>query len=294
MEYIQNEIEKEKSELEKKAIELYKKSHKVIAIFKDGTKRKVRLGISENDNMLIMKSKNYGIKIDEAGIIDIKEIDYQKEWYNSIDKAINILEKSGLWRDVLENLKIAKSVGYEKLQKAYEITNCDFIDKQEKALIDLASIFKQNGISLNELENSNLIDKDKIIYYYKNNTNEYDLNEKIIIEKIKEIDNRLIEVFNDKERYKTEILFHFVEPLTIKKMRFDNDKRMNEFKLNQIKEAIQNKQEIEIYGRTSYDVRFHYKPNENKAFYSEEFRGKGNGHYYIALNEKYALFMEDD
>jgi len=234
MEYIQNEIEKEKSELEK------------------------------------------------------------KEWYNSIDKAIEILEKSGLWKDVLENLKIAKSIGYEKLQKAYEITNKDFVDNNEKALIELTNIFKQNGISLNEIENSNLIDKDKIIYYYKNNTNEYDLNEKIRIEKIKEIDNRLIENVNGMERYKSDILWYLVKPLTIKKMRFDNDKRMNEYKLNQIKEAIQNKQEIEIYGKTSYDVRFHYKPNENKAWYSEEFRNKGNGHYYIALNEKYALFMEDD
>ena len=135
MDYIQNEIEKEKSELEKKAIELYKKSgREVIAIFKDGTKRKVRLGISENNNMLVMKSKNYGININEAGIIDIKEIDYKKEWYKSIDKAISILEKSGLWQDVLENLKIAKSVGYEKLQDCLLYTSPSPRDRQKSRM----------------------------------------------------------------------------------------------------------------------------------------------------------------
>jgi len=226
--------------------------------------------------------------------IEKEKSELENEWYNSIDKAIEILEKSGLWKDVLENLKIAKSIGYEKLKKAYEITNCDFVNNNEKALIELTNIFKQNGISLNEIENSNLIDKDKIIYYYKNNINAYYLNKNRIIEKIKEIDNRLIENVNGIELYKSEILFYFVEPLKIKKMRFDNDKRMNEFKLNQIKEALQNKQEIEICGKTSYDVRFHYKPIENKAWYDEEFRNQGNGHYYIALNEEYALFMEDD
>ena len=43
-----------------------------------------------------------------------------------------------------------------------------------------------------------------------------------------------------------------------------------------------------------YDVSFSYDPERGKAWYSEEYRGCGNGHYYIALNHSTALFCEDD
>lgn len=44
----------------------------------------------------------------------------------------------------------------------------------------------------------------------------------------------------------------------------------------------------------SYDVSFEYDADRNKAWYSEEYRGCGNGHYYIALDASMALFCEDD
>jgi len=220
------------------------------------------------------------------------------KWEVSINKAIEILENSGLWQDVLENLKIAKSVGYEKLQEAHKVLFSDLLSDKEKEAIDLAVSFKNNNISLNEIDkikenyNNVGIDWEMVKYFY--NADLYELNENRAIEKIKEIDNRLIEVFNGKERYITEILFHFVKPLKIKKMYFVKGKANNEAKLNEIKQAIQNKKEIEVWGRAGYDVSFHYKPIENRAWYSEEFRGQGNGHYYIAISDKYALFMEDD
>lgn len=46
--------------------------------------------------------------------------------------------------------------------------------------------------------------------------------------------------------------------------------------------------------RTSYDVSFEYDPEESKAWYSEEYKNCGNGHYYLALDESCALFCEDD
>ena len=39
---------------------------------------------------------------------------------------------------------------------------------------------------------------------------------------------------------------------------------------------------------------FEYKADKNKAWYSEEYRGCGNGHYYIAIDENTALFIEND
>lgn len=44
----------------------------------------------------------------------------------------------------------------------------------------------------------------------------------------------------------------------------------------------------------SYDVSFEYDAAKNKAWYSEEYKGCGNGHYYIALDASMALFCEDD
>lgn len=46
--------------------------------------------------------------------------------------------------------------------------------------------------------------------------------------------------------------------------------------------------------RANYDVSFEYDAEKNKAWYSEEYRDCGNGHYYIAIDSSTALFCEDD
>ena len=61
-----------------------------------------------------------------------------------------------------------------------------------------------------------------------------------------------------------------------------------------IKEALSKKEAIQVTGRTSYDVTFSYDPTYNTAYYAEEYKGCGNGHYYIAINENTALWCEDD
>ena len=80
----------------------------------------------------------------------------------------------------------------------------------------------------------------------------------------------------------------------VKKMRFDKQTCHNDFILSQIKNAMDKKMEYRTSGVCQYDISFSYKPDEKKAWYSEEFRGCGNGHYYLALDETHALFYEDD
>ena len=48
------------------------------------------------------------------------------------------------------------------------------------------------------------------------------------------------------------------------------------------------------FDETSYDVSFSYNSETQKAWYSEEYRGTGNGHYYLALDGSCALFYEND
>ena len=62
-----------------------------------------------------------------------------------------------------------------------------------------------------------------------------------------------------------------------------------------IKEALMNKQKYSIYREpVNYDVSFEYDPNKNMAWYSEEYRRCGNGHYYIAIDNSTAWFVEND
>lgn len=68
----------------------------------------------------------------------------------------------------------------------------------------------------------------------------------------------------------------------------------NEEKKNHIAECIKNKISCNEDGTTSYDVTFNYDAEKNAAWYSEEYKGCGNGHYYLALNHSTAVFYEND
>jgi len=87
------------------------------------------------------------------------------------------------------------------------------------------------------------------------------------------------------------------KPAKVKKMHFGR-KWLNDNKLAQIELNLKDKNKVTIWsdGRLTngYDVTFNYQPEDNKAWYSEEYRGCGNGHYYLALDATHALFYEDD
>ena len=61
-----------------------------------------------------------------------------------------------------------------------------------------------------------------------------------------------------------------------------------------IANALKNKEPYSTHKRANYDVSFDYNPERNTASYAEEYRGCGNGHYYIAIDGNTALFCEDD
>jgi len=71
-------------------------------------------------------------------------------------------------------------------------------------------------------------------------------------------------------------------------------KYRNQIIKSEAKQALADKVPYKGFGHTSYDVTFTYDPINSKAYYTEEYKGCGNGHYYLALNENTALFCEDD
>ena len=59
-------------------------------------------------------------------------------------------------------------------------------------------------------------------------------------------------------------------------------------------EALNEKRKYSMRWTVSYDNSVEYNSEGERAWYSEEYRGCGNGHYYLLLDEKHAAFREDD
>jgi hypothetical protein len=125
------------------------------------------------------------------------------------------------------------------------------------------------------------------VYWENSNTREN------TVPAMKAIDPRLVAT-NDKgvEYADTSIIWYMANPAKIKAMWFG--KYQNIHCKQQVAEAMQNQTELHLSETAGYDVSFEYNPMKRKAWYSEEFRGCGNGHYYLALNATHALFSEDD
>lgn len=110
---------------------------------------------------------------------------------------------------------------------------------------------------------------------------------------IRAIDPRLIKVLDDgREVPDTGVIWYMKEPPKVKKMYFG--KYDNEHSLAKIAQAMENKTPLNIYERANYDVSFQYSPDQGRAWYSEEYKNAGNGHYYLALDATHAIFYEDD
>jgi len=83
---------------------------------------------------------------------------------------------------------------------------------------------------------------------------------------------------------------------TVKKMRFHQyrwERETTEEKLRAILEAFREKRAYSCFGYNGYDASFEYD-GKTRAWYSEEYKGCGNGYYYIAISLTHALFMEKD
>ena len=68
----------------------------------------------------------------------------------------------------------------------------------------------------------------------------------------------------------------------------------NERKLEYIKMNMQNKKSCSVTADGNYDVRFNYDAEKGMAWYSEEYKGCGNGHYYLAIDDSHAIYYEKD
>ena len=97
---------------------------------------------------------------------------------------------------------------------------------------------------------------------------------------------------DNSETYIDTFYIYEMSEITFKSMYFG--KYGNDSEKKTIAEKIAKREDYKTRARTSYDVSFSYDSKTGKAYYSEEYKGCGNGHYYIALDNSTALFCEDD
>ena len=176
-------------------------------------------------------------------------------WEKSWRRAADLLAASGLWPDILADIKTGLDIGYDKIQAARA---ADCLEKNDGRTYEQLQAARAAAVAA--------------------------------------IDSRL--------NGNTWFLWHMAGPAKIKAMYFGKYQQAGA--KEQIIRALVTGTPCRVSGRASYDISFEYVPagqdREGKgtpgtiacAWYSEEYKGCGNGHYYLALNGASALFYEDD
>jgi len=241
---------------------------KVKVIYDNGRVENRRLSLySENSEQIFLygrRKRKWGLllgpsdyRMNNWKTVKITEtLPKNVKWERSWQRVLGMLEESGLWKNEVEKIKIILDIGYDKLQQAR----------------------KEDWKKYPELN--------------------YEEQREKRIQEIKKIDSRLVEKSKDTEtEYTISNFWLYSMPAKIKTMYWGKPYRANKIKEN-IANSLKNKVECHEYQNGAwinyYDVTFGYRPEYNRAWYNEEYRNCGNGHYYIALNATHALFLEDD
>lgn len=180
--------------------------------------------------------------------------DKTEEWHKRIRRAIKAIEKSGLWIEEKPYLENLLKMTWED-RKA--IIEC------QDEIYDLRFKKADTVEAVNNIWNR---------YYSK---------------------YPFIGWFTDEGKFQVD--FDYICERGAVRLKSMNFGRNNRYYKDQIKQALEDKRNYST-GRVivSYDNSFVYDAEKGKAWYSEEYRDCGNGHYYLALSENVAWFCEDD
>lgn len=228
---------------------------------KNSIGQNVRIAKESSSGFVFAKSSSkYGRRFDTAEILEnytlAETVDENIAWHKRLNRAIKAMTVSGLWANIRELFT--------------NLLEMNYYDKQK-----MQNIYWEI-ISLKDMpaEEYNQTFLDKFAEYYE---------------------KYAFAFYEDKEgklHLHTDYIFE-ISDCKLKSMYFGfRNKKTKE----EIKEAIVNNTSYSLpYPiRTSYDVSFRYNAEKKSAIYAEEYKGCGNGHYYLALNENIALFAEND
>lgn len=204
--------------------------------------------MKEDDGRIFVfrkRSRKYGTRYNAAEFdtqfFSIAQKSEQEKWKCRIKKAIRILEKSGLWPNLLVTFKSLQEIGWDGREELKKV-------QWEKDTIKLQYLSRKYPAAFD---------------YAADGTPQ--LNRNYVAE---------------------------ASDCQLKSMYFGEE---NAFIKGSIRHALETKTPYHRYRvRVGYDVSYEYIPEKNRAWYEEEYRDCGNGHYYLALDENTALFYEND
>ena len=223
--------------------------------------QQVRIAKESSAGFLLAKgSSKYGKRFNTTEMMKdytlTETVDENVVWHNHLNRAIKAMTSSGLWKNIREIF--------------LNLLTMNYYDKQKMQSIYWNLIISKNIPT--EEYNQEFLDKFAEYYekysfaFYKDKVGKLHLNTDYIFE---------------------------LSDCKLKSMYFGfRNKKTKE----EIKKAIANNEDYSLpYPiRTSDDVSFNYNAEKKSAVYAEEYKGCGNGHYYLALNENIALFAEND
>lgn len=266
-------------------------------------KGKVRLFAQNNEiYKMLPRSKKIGQKLDMHNITSIYQIEPKKEnpevkFNKRCSKIITMLSQYQLWENLKTELEIWQTLGYQTYKFynendfsiPYEITWGTTKENQEEydKLFEKAESEVQKILSMLPSKKYQDFFIEKLNVIHKDTTSRSPA--PAFYKHIGKINYSNLNSFFQHN--------WFLIDGKIKKMTFHkgkNDKFITESILKEINAAMQNKTPYSAKGKNGYDVSFEYDPSLQKAWYSEEYKDCGNGHYYLALNDTHAIFCEDD
>lgn len=197
----------------------------------------------------------------------------KEKWEKAYKKIVKLLSESGLWVDIKERAEVFLKYGYDVWKKIRQLEH----DTDYSGLDNYC--IEKVGMKHYKIEDKDLALK-LAKEYYLSIYGDY-------IEKYPEYfyPSGAINLGS----------FEYAIP-TFKSMYFG--KYSNNYYKSEIKKGFSENQKVSFRtdrtDGTGYDVSFEYDPERKMAWYSEEYRDCGNGHYYLALNGSQAIFCEDD
>lgn len=243
--------------------------------------------------------RNYGYAISFITSLEWSYKTNEEKFEENINKLLKHLAVDNLWTGIQAELHIYKILGYDECKKlvarSYRTDSKQtFSEEYEEARSIVVKI-------INELNKRKLYDV--LMTFQKLFT---PIDESYITSMLRcriypENDNSVASYINEPNYTKVFSIcnnFEMVMDCKIKKMSFHKysfQKHDTEYVLGRIANAIDNKEKY-ISGKyyNGYDVSVEYNPEKNGAWYSEEFKDCGNGHYYLMLNRTHAVHYEDD
>lgn len=236
---------------------------------------------------------DYNQRVVGVKLLTTKSIPENVVFDKNCAKILKYLNESGLWDNINKEVTIYKALGYDYVKKLY--VNFAFgrggtdidkdIEENLEVYSEIVKILEEKGASKETIEFLKeffyvRVDDDTLRYLQagiKVSTAFYNT-------PVFSVDSftRDFEWIN-KAKIKT-MIFH--------RSRWDNAK--TEHIRQNIAEALKNKTSYQCRGSNGYDVSFEYDAEKNKAWYSEEYVGCGNGHYYLALDSTHAIYYEKD